>query len=194
MQETALFLDLDGTLLSSKKTISTTDYYSLKKYLNYGGKVFIASGRSPIAISNLTYRLNLNREFVAYNGAFVFLGPKEYKCFPLSYEQIKYLMSIANKYSLEILLFTENSVIVKRVNKTNQFLLSDTIPIQVFEPFLIDNNQLKIIETQNFDKYTNNIIKISLLHEKFCIISSVFKTLNKLSLDLNIIPELFTHI
>ena len=98
-----------------------------------------------------------------------------------------FVMSIANRYSLEILLFSEDSVIVKSVNKTNQFLLSDTIPIQVFETFLIDNNQLKIIETQSFDKYTNNILKISLLHEKFSIISNVFELLNKLNLNLNII-------
>jgi len=48
----ALFIDLDGTLLNSKKEITPTTFSTLEKCKAKGIKLFVATGRSPRSIRN----------------------------------------------------------------------------------------------------------------------------------------------
>jgi 5-amino-6-(5-phospho-D-ribitylamino)uracil phosphatase len=66
-----IVLDLDGTLLTDDKKISTTTLHTLKKAKEQGHEVMIATGR-PFRASEIYYKeLGLNTPIVNFNGAFV---------------------------------------------------------------------------------------------------------------------------
>lgn len=60
----ALFLDLDGTLLSSHKTLLPSTIQALRRCKQQGVKVFMATARSP----RLAQKLGLSREEIAVFG------------------------------------------------------------------------------------------------------------------------------
>ncbi|WP_409304630.1 Cof-type HAD-IIB family hydrolase [Peribacillus sp. SCS-155] len=64
-------LDLDGTLLTDKKTISPRTKKALHKLKNDGHNIMIATGR-PFRSSEIYYReLSLDTPIVNFNGAFI---------------------------------------------------------------------------------------------------------------------------
>ena len=69
-------LDLDGTLLNSKNSITKYSEEIIKKTIALGHKVMIASGRAPRAIRKYYNQLELDTPIVCYNGAKIY-DPKD---------------------------------------------------------------------------------------------------------------------
>ena len=185
MKPLALFIDLDGTLLSSKKTISKFDYMAMREYMKYGGKIFIATGRSPVATANIIGRLNLSNGYIAYNGAYIYLGENQYKDFPLSRNEISLALSIANKYSLEVILYSKDLVWVKEINSINISRVSDTTGIQEFDTSEKDLDCLKVIETERFQEILTSgcVLKIALLPQWNRLFLDACEELKKFNLN-----------
>lgn len=185
MKPSTVFIDLDGTLLSSRKMISFLDYITLTCFIKSGGNVFIATGRSPIAARNIAKRLNLSSEFVSYNGACVHLGNNQYKIFPLSQNEISLVLAVADKYSFELIFYTKDLVLVKEINSINAFMLSDTIAMQKFETVQEPPDHLNIVELQQFDiiDYRSEILKIALIPKNVEILYNVYEELKRFSLN-----------
>ncbi|OIJ10481.1 phosphatase [Anaerobacillus alkalilacustris] len=71
MKQHLIAIDLDGTLLTDKKTISNRNKHAIQKAREAGHIVCIATGR-PYRASNMYYEeLDLNTPIVNFNGAFV---------------------------------------------------------------------------------------------------------------------------
>lgn len=68
-QRFLLVFDLDGTLLSSEKTILPKTKSLLQELVSYGNVVSIASGRPSRSIYEYSNQLGLKGPFIAYNGA-----------------------------------------------------------------------------------------------------------------------------
>lgn len=185
MKPLAIFIDLDGTLLSNEKMISNSDYMAMNQYIKDGGKIFIATGRSSIAASNIVHRLNLTSEYIAYNGACIYLGTNQYKYFPLTQNEIILALSIADKYFLKIMLYTKDEVFVKEVDNTNISRISDTIGLQKFELLEDTFDSLKIIETQQFFGVITSrcILKIAFLSDQNGMLLNACEELKKFNLN-----------
>ena len=65
-------VDMDGTLLNSKKKISLRTKRYLKKLSKEGHKVILASGRPSRSLRPYYEKLGLTTPMICYNGAFVF--------------------------------------------------------------------------------------------------------------------------
>lgn len=96
----AIFLDLDGTLLSSKKTITPKTKNALWLCKEKGIKIFIATGRPPL----LKTMLSLNDEDlllfdggVFCNGGCIQIG-KEKEYIPIPIEVINFCIENVNTY------------------------------------------------------------------------------------------------
>ena len=73
----ALFFDIDGTLVSFRThTIPASTIEALTAAKARGLKIFIATGRPPVLITNLGQleELHLIDGFVSMNGAYCFVG------------------------------------------------------------------------------------------------------------------------
>lgn len=67
-----IVLDLDGTLLNSKKEISKRNYNAIMNCSNMGVKFIFATARPPRAVRSFINEEMLNLgSFVYYNGAYI---------------------------------------------------------------------------------------------------------------------------
>ena len=79
MNKYALFFDIDGTLVSFEThQIPPSTILALTQAKANGHKVFIATGRPPIIITNLGAIEHLIDGYVTTNGALCFIGEKNY--------------------------------------------------------------------------------------------------------------------
>ena len=81
MERYALFFDIDGTLVSFKThEIPPSTILALTQAKANGHKVFIATGRPPLIITNLGAIEHLIDGYVTINGALCFVGDKVIRC------------------------------------------------------------------------------------------------------------------
>ncbi len=76
LKETMVVCDLDGTLLTDDKTISSKTQHYLKSLENKGVKVVLASGRPYRAIKPYYDQIGLNSLVICYNGGMI-IDPKD---------------------------------------------------------------------------------------------------------------------
>ena len=77
--------DMDGTLLTKKKTISLRTKNYLKKLVKQGHKIVLASGRPSRSMITYYKELGLNTPLICYNGAHVF-SPNDPNFKPVEFE------------------------------------------------------------------------------------------------------------
>lgn len=65
-----LLLDIDGTLLNSKKELPASAFEALQKARANGHQLAIATGRAPFMITELLERLKINT-FITFNGQYI---------------------------------------------------------------------------------------------------------------------------
>ena len=81
MKKYALFFDIDGTLVSFKThAIPPSTILALTQAKANGHKVFIATGRPPLIITNLGAIEHLIDGYVTINGALCFVGDEVIRC------------------------------------------------------------------------------------------------------------------
>ena len=99
-------VDLDGTLLNSQKKISYADYYALKLYISLGGKIILASGRSPLSTEWIAENLSIEKSIVAFNGAFIQCrSDKQYDLIESIFQvkDIEWLLGLCNEFELSLI-------------------------------------------------------------------------------------------
>ena len=67
-----LLSDLDGTLLTSSRSISPENLAALRYFMENGGRFSVATGRSKPAMEHFLEHLTINAPAVIYNGAVVY--------------------------------------------------------------------------------------------------------------------------
>lgn len=66
-----LACDMDGTLLNNTKQISTENRLALQYFAEQGGRLSIATGRSPYAIDTYMKQLPINAPYSVMNGSLI---------------------------------------------------------------------------------------------------------------------------
>ena len=104
-QRYALFFDIDGTLVSFKThEIPPSTILALTQAKANGSRVYIATGRPPIIITNLGAIEHLIDGYITTNGALCFVGDKLVACQPIDKDDVMTCVedSKAKGYSLII--------------------------------------------------------------------------------------------
>ena len=88
-QKYALFFDIDGTLVSFKThEIPPSTILALTQAKANGSRVYIATGRPPIIITNLGAIEHLIDGYITTNGALCFVGDELVCCQPIPKEDV----------------------------------------------------------------------------------------------------------
>ena len=95
-------LDLDGTLLNSSKQVSDVNRAAIKRALDAGIAVAIASGRHPFNIAETADGIGLPHTAVCLSGAYVMLDGREVFRHGLDDPLVHKLIDIAAKYECYI--------------------------------------------------------------------------------------------
>ena len=113
MKQYALFFDIDGTLVSFKThQIPESTIQALTQAKQAGHKVFIATGRPPLIITNLGAIEHLIDGYVTINGALCFVGDKVISCKEIANETARFVMKDALEKNYGLIMVGEKDVAV----------------------------------------------------------------------------------
>jgi hypothetical protein len=109
----ALFFDIDGTLVSFKThEIPPSTILALTQAKANGHRVFIATGRPPLIITNLGAIEHLIDGYVTTNGALCFVGGETIACEPIPEEAARLVADDARQKSYGLIMVGERDIAV----------------------------------------------------------------------------------
>ena len=113
MDKYALFFDIDGTLVSFKThQIPPSTILALTQAKANGHKVFIATGRPPIIITNLGAIEHLIDGYVTINGALCFIGQKVVRQKPVADEEVRLVVDDARERGYGLIVIGDRDMAV----------------------------------------------------------------------------------
>lgn len=153
-----LALDLDGTLTNGDKDVSIKNRSYIKKAIDYGVKIILASGRPVIGIKNVAMKLNLCKEggyIIAYNGGQIIdcLTDKDIfkKCIPFRFYHD--ICSIGKQYHVFSLNYKYDSVICEDI--ASKYVQKEAY-----------NNSIPLIKVDNLENEINEpVVKFMVVGE-----------------------------
>ena len=168
-------IDLDGTLLNSRGEVSGATRNALKKAMNSGIEVILASGRTIESIENFANELGTNKYLISGNGAAVYdIQNKKviYSNF-LSKEQVLKIATICEENSIHYNVYTEKEIIAKNLSYNVLYYHKENLK----KP---ENRRTYINIVSNMIDYINNLenehfLKITICDEDIKIFNSIIK-------------------
>ena len=110
---TALFFDIDGTLVSFKThQIPASTIFALTQAKANGHKVFISTGRPPLIITNLGAIEHLIDGYVTVNGALCFVGDEVVRCKDIPKDAVRMVVQDAQEKNYGLIVVGEKDVAV----------------------------------------------------------------------------------
>ena len=97
-------LDIDGTLLNSRKELTEETKAAVRYARSRGVRVFLASGRSYPGLSELMEELGVAGYCICMNGTLIYAGGKEIYRNPIDGDQIRTIIRCAEKYGSQLFL------------------------------------------------------------------------------------------
>jgi len=150
-------IDLDGTLLNSQGEISDENRLYLKKTIDRGIEVVLASGRPIDSVENLSLEIGANKYLISGNGAVVYgIQEKEilYNKF-LSKAQVLNIIKMCKDNSIYCNVYTENEIIAESLNYNILFYYRENANKDEEKRTKINivNDMYKYIESSQVEKY-----------------------------------------
>ncbi len=109
----ALFFDIDGTLVSFQThQIPPSTILALTQAKANGHRVFIATGRPPLIITNLGAIEHLIDGYITINGALCFIGPDVVSCKDIPKEAVLTVVNDAKEKNYGLIVVGERDVAV----------------------------------------------------------------------------------
>jgi len=151
-----LFVDIDDTLLNSKRELDETNKQAIAKTLKKGNKVIITTGRPLPGMVNLLKQLDLEKEgcyAITYNGGQIYDCYKKEVLYrsPVNYEYAKELYYKAKEKDLHVQTYSENDELMfEKYDENSQFYvgrlnipyticdLSKDLPLSPTKMMLVD--------------------------------------------------------
>lgn len=174
-------IDLDGTLLNSQGEISDENRLYLKKAINSGIEVVLASGRPIDSVENLSLEIGANKYLISGNGAVVYgIQEKEilYNKF-LSKAQVLNIIKMCKDNSIYCNVYTENEIIAESLNYNILFYYRENANKDEEKRTKINivNDMYKYIESSQVEKY----LKITVCDDSQLIFNSILRKLKTIS-------------
>ncbi|WP_291648199.1 Cof-type HAD-IIB family hydrolase [Clostridium sp.] len=162
-------IDLDGTLLTDDKKITNENIEAIKKAINSGVNICIATGRIYKFVDHIKDALGVTTKVIASNGGIILTEDGKLKLNTLSYDEILKLKELVKNYDVDIYLNTENEIIseksipneysYKKINDSleNKYKV-DIIENYPFENLIVDN-KYKIVKAICINKENLDEVK-----------------------------------
>ncbi len=173
-------VDLDGTLLNSHGNISEKNKNSIKKSMEKGAEVVIASGRPVSSAKAYANEAGANKYVICGNGSVLYDIQKEQILYNKSIDKQKVLqiIKICEENSIFYSIYTENLTIAKSLNYNILFYNNENkkMPDDKKTNIKIINNIYKYLE----DNPNTEILKITVCDENSIIFGGIVKRLKEI--------------
>ena len=177
-------VDLDGTLLNSYGDISEKNKNSIKKSMEKGAEVVIASGRPVSSAKAYANEAGANKYVICGNGSVLYDIQKEQILYNKSIDKQKVLqiIKICEENSIFYSIYTENLTIAKSLNYNILFYNNENkkMPDDKKTNIKIINNIYKYLE----DNPNTEILKITVCDENSIIFGGIVKRLKEIKRSL----------
>jgi len=126
----AIFLDIDGTLISFKThIIPQSTIEALSKAKEKGIKIFIATGRPPLIITSITSINHLVDGYISTNGAFCYFKEQVYQTCAINKNDVKLVMDRCNELKTPVVIASatsgiESMAVVNRNEMYNELFVN----------------------------------------------------------------------
>lgn len=144
-----LFLDLDGTLLSSDLKLSKRNIHALRRASENGVHIVLASGRPAESVLRFANLIGGVQYIIASNGGSIVECPSEHviKCSEISLLATLRVPQIAAPYNVSVCLYTPLQWFVSYINHHVELEIgrSGTSPIVIQDFGLIESPKIKVM-------------------------------------------------
>jgi len=149
-----VFLDVDGTLLSSKLELSMKNLHAIRKAGSAGINIILASGRPFVGLSKLTDMLSLKSYVITLNGGCIInLDNREVVfSWDMIVDNISLILTIARKNRVSPCVYTSNNWFVEKID--------DNISLEIHR----SGAKPKVLP---FEKIVDPVIKILLIGDRY---------------------------
>lgn len=174
-------IDLDGTMLNSYGIVTENTKNVIKKVLNEGIEVIIASGRPIDSIKTIAKEIESKKYFIAGNGALIYDIQNDkiiYEKF-MSKEKVLEIIKICEENSISYNLYTETTIIAKALKYNVLYYHKENLKKE-------ENKRTNITIVDDIYKYVENLenpkfLKITVCDENKFVFQSIIKKLRKVS-------------
>ena len=173
-------IDLDGTLLNSYGEISNRNKEAIRKSVEKGAKVIIASGRPISSARSYANELRLNDYIICGNGSLVYDIKNEQTIYDKTIDRQKALniIKICEENSIFFNIYTENLTISKSMKYNISFYNNENRKVP-------DDKKTNIKIVDNIYKYVEEnpdikILKMTICDENKIIFDAIVKKLKEI--------------
>lgn len=187
-------IDMDGTLLNSKRQISDENKEAVRKAVEKGVKVVITSGRSLRGLEGFLEEMHLKREgeyVIANNGGTIYRN-KDFKCINYSGlrgSDLKKLYELALKFDLQMMAYNHEGTLAPEENELTEFernYVGTSITIMDFNSVEPDDEITKVLFWKDEESIDNILKEIPIEYdEKYHIIKTMPKLLEVMDKQCN---------
>ena len=173
-------VDLDGTMLNSYGEISKNTKESVKKCLEKGMKIVIASGRPIDSIKAIAKELELEEYCIAGNGSLIY-NLKDNKIIYencMKKEKVLEIIKICEENSISYNVYTENTILAVNFKYNVLYYHKENLKKE-------EDKQTNISIVENMYNYVQNLndekfLKITICDEDAIIFNSIIKKMKKI--------------
>lgn len=179
-------VDLDGTLLNKYGMVTEKTKQTIRKVIEQGTDVVIASGRPIDSIKTIAQEIGSKNYFIAGNGSLIYDIRKDeilYEKF-LNKQKVLEIAKICEENSISYNIYTEETIIAKQLKHNVLYYYKENLKKE-------ENKKTSITIVENIIKYiknseNNKFLKITICDETKSIFNSVIRKLKTIS-DIDIL-------
>ena len=174
-------VDLDGTILNSYGEISETTKESVKKCLEKGTKIVIASGRPIDSIKTIAKELGIEEYFIAGNGALIYDLKKDEIVYEnyMKKEKVLEIIKICEDNSISYNVYTDKTILTTNLKFNVLYYYKENLKKE-------ENKKTNVSIVENMYNYVKNLneekfLKITICDESATIFNSIVRTLKEIN-------------
>ena len=179
-------IDLDGTLLNKYGMVTEKTKQTIRKTIEQGTDVVIASGRPIDSIKTIAQEISSKNYFISGNGSLIYDIKKDeilYEKF-LNKQKVLEIAKICEENSISYNIYTEETIIAKQLKHNVLYYYKENLKKE-------ENKKTSITIVENIIEYiknseNNKFLKITICDETKSIFNSVIRKLKKIS-DIDIL-------
>lgn len=161
MKYKLMCIDVDGTLVDSKKELPKENKRAIQEACKEGVKIAIASGRSPSAVKEILDDLEIEGYGICLNGAYIIHGNKEVSRYAFRDEEVNIIRKIVENHDVRAFFSTSVSNITNRMPTGAWLEAIQKSVVKQKQTIVCENQELK----NELENHRGLILKASIVEE-----------------------------
>ena len=173
-------IDLDGTMLNSYGVVTENTKNAIKKTIQKGINVIIASGRPIDSIKTIANEIGSKNYFIAGNGALIYDIQKDENIYEnyLNKEKVLEIIKMCEENSISYNVYTDKTILAKVLKYNVLYYYKENLKKSEDKQTHINivENMYDYISKMNEEKF----LKITICDENKSVFQSIIKKLNEI--------------